>query len=29
MGDQIPSGPGILTIIGPPASPAFLDSGPP
>ena len=29
MGDQIPSGPGILTIIGPPASPAFLDGGPP
>jgi len=25
MGDQIPSGPGILTIIGPPASPALMD----
>ena len=29
LGDQIPSGPGVLMILGPPASPAFLDSGPP
>lgn len=29
MGDQIPSGPGVLSIIGPPASPAFLDGGAP
>lgn len=29
MGDLIPSGPGILSILGPPASPTFLDGGPP
>ncbi len=29
MGDQIPSGPGVLAILGPPATPAFLDDGPP
>lgn len=29
MGDQIQSGPGILTILGPPATPAFFDDGPP
>lgn len=29
MGDQIPSGPGILTILGPPASPALVDGWPP
>ncbi len=29
MGDQILSGPGVLAILGPPASPAFLDGGPP
>jgi len=27
MGDMIPSGPGIMTIIGPPASPAVMDTG--
>ena len=29
MGDQIPSGPGVLAILGPPATPALLDGGPP
>lgn len=29
VGDQIPSGPGILTIIGPPAAPFLTDSGSP
>jgi hypothetical protein len=29
MGDQIPSGPGVLSILGPAASPAFTDGGPP
>ena len=29
MGDQIPSGPGILSILGPPASPMVLDGWPP
>ena len=29
MGDQIVSGPGVLAILGPPASPAFLDEGSP
>lgn len=29
VGDQIPSPPGILTILGPPASPSILDSSPP
>lgn len=25
MGDMIPSGPGVLTIVGPPASPTIID----
>ena len=29
MGDLIPSGPGVLSILGPPAAPTFLDGGPP
>ncbi len=29
MGDQIPSPPGILTIIGPPAAPYLTDNWPP
>lgn len=29
IGDVIPSGSGLLFILGPPASPLFLDSGPP
>lgn len=29
LGDQIPSGPGILTILGPPAAPWVTDSGAP
>jgi hypothetical protein len=29
VGDQIPSGPGILTIIGPPAAPFVTDGGSP
>lgn len=29
MGDQIPSGPGVLSILGPPASPMLLDGWPP
>jgi uncharacterized Zn-binding protein involved in type VI secretion len=29
MGDMIPSGPGVLTILGPPAAPYILDSGAP
>ena len=29
MGDQIPSGSGILTVIGPPAAPYINDSSPP
>lgn len=29
MGDQIPSGPGILAILGPPVSPMLLDGWPP
>lgn len=29
MGDNIPSPPGILTILGPPATPAFTDTSPP
>lgn len=29
MGDMIPSPPGILTILGPPAAPYFIDSSPP
>jgi uncharacterized Zn-binding protein involved in type VI secretion len=29
MGDMIPSGPGILTILGPPAAPFVTDTGAP
>ena len=29
MGDQIPSPPGILSILGPPAAPFVMDSNPP
>jgi uncharacterized Zn-binding protein involved in type VI secretion len=29
MGDQIVSGPGVLSILGPPAAPTFIDGGPP
>lgn len=29
MGDRIPSGPGVLTILGPPAAPYINDSWPP
>jgi len=29
MGDQIPSGPGIMTILGPPAAPFIIDTGAP
>ena len=29
MGDMIPSGPGVLTIIGPPAAPFVSDTGAP
>jgi hypothetical protein len=29
VGDQIPSGPGILTILGPPAAPFITDTGSP
>jgi hypothetical protein len=29
LGDQIPSGPGILTILGPPAAPWVTDTGSP
>ena len=29
MGDQILSGPGLLTILGPPATPMLIDDGPP
>jgi hypothetical protein len=29
MGDQIPSPPGILSILGPPAAPFISDSSPP
>ena len=29
MGDMIPSPPGILTVLGPPAAPFFIDSAPP
>lgn len=28
-GDQIPSGPGVLTILGPPAAPFIVDTGAP
>ncbi len=29
MGDMIPSGPGVLTVLGPPAAPFVLDTGAP
>jgi hypothetical protein len=29
LGDQIPSGPGVLTILGPPAAPFLNDTGAP
>jgi hypothetical protein len=29
VGDQIPSGPGVLSILGPPAAPFITDTGPP
>jgi uncharacterized Zn-binding protein involved in type VI secretion len=29
MGDQIPSGPGVMMIIGPPAAPYVIDGGSP
>ena len=29
LGDQIPSGPGVLAILGPPAAPYILDTGAP
>ena len=29
MGDQIPSGPGVLMILGPPAAPFVIDQGAP
>ena len=29
LGDVIPSGPGVLTVLGPPASPLFMDGSPP
>ncbi len=29
IGDMIPSGPGVLTILGPPAAPGLIDSGAP
>lgn len=29
IGDMIPSGPGVLTILGPPAAPYIIDSGAP
>ena len=29
VGDMIPSPPGILTVLGPPAAPFFVDSSPP
>ena len=29
MGDQIPSGPGVLIILGPPAAPFVIDQGAP
>jgi hypothetical protein len=29
MGDQIPSGPGVLMILGPPAAPFVTDTGAP
>jgi hypothetical protein len=29
VGDRIPSGPGVMTILGPPAAPFVTDGGPP
>ena len=29
VGDQIPSGPGVLLIVGPPAAPFIIDTGAP
>jgi hypothetical protein len=29
VGDKIPSGPGVMTILGPPAAPFITDTGPP
>lgn len=29
IGDMIPSGPGVLTILGPPAAPGLIDTGAP
>ena len=29
MGDMIPSGPGVLSILGPPAAPYVIDTGAP
>ncbi|BDI04721.1 hypothetical protein [Sphaerotilus microaerophilus] len=29
LGDMIPSGPGVLTVLGPPAAPFVIDTGPP
>jgi hypothetical protein len=29
MGDQVPTPPGIMTILGPPATTAFIDQSPP
>lgn len=29
LGDMIPSGPGVLTVLGPPAAPFILDTGAP
>jgi hypothetical protein len=29
MGDQIPSGPGVMMILGPPAAPFVTDTGAP
>ena len=29
LGDQIPSGPGVMTILGPPAAPFITDTGAP
>ena len=29
IGDRIPSPPGILTVLGPPAAPFFVDTSPP
>ena len=29
IGDQVPSGPGVLTVVGPPAAPVVSDGNPP